>query len=49
MLAAPICNYYERDKFGCKNLYVTKAPIFMLKVLKLYLFCLPMLVALCFI
>src|SRR5664279_1540525 len=41
-------NYYERGKYGCRNIHVTKFPLFMLKVLKLLLFCLPMLVALCF-
>ena len=42
-------SYYEREKYGCKSFQVTKTPLFMLKVLKLHLFCLPMLVTLCFI
>ena len=39
---------YERGKFGCKNLHVTKPPLFALKVLKLDLLHLSMVVALCF-
>src|SRR3954469_21333368 len=35
-------NYFERGKFGCRNFHVTKTPLFMLKVLKLFLFHLPM-------
>ena len=42
-------SYYERGKYGCKSFQVTKTPLFMLKVLKLHLFLLPMLVSLCFI
>ena len=41
-------NYFERGKFGCRNFHVTKTPLFMLKVLKLFLFYLPMHVTLCF-
>ena len=41
-------NYFERGKFGCINYHVTKTPLFMLKVLKLFLFYLPMHVTLCF-
>jgi len=41
-------SYYERGKYGCKSFQVTKTPLFMLEVLKLYLFHLSMLVALCF-
>ena len=41
-------SYYERGKYGCKIFQVAKIPLFMLKVLKLYLFNLCMLVALCF-
>src|ERR1041385_314431 len=40
-------NYFERGKIGCRN-FVTKTPLFMLKVLKLFFFHLPMLVTLCF-
>ena len=41
-------NYYERGKYGCRNIYVTKFPLFMVKVLQLLLFCLPVIFALCF-
>ena len=41
-------NYYERGKCGCRNFHVTKIPLFVLKVLKLFLLHLPMLVVLCF-
>src|SRR3954464_7127432 len=41
-------NYFESGKFGCRNFHVTKTPLFMLKVLKLFSFYLPMLVTLCF-
>ena len=41
-------NYFERGKFGCRNFHVTKTPLSMLKVLKLFFFYLPMLVTLCF-
>ena len=41
-------NYIEKGKLGCRNVHVTKTPLCMLKVLKLFLFHLPMLVTLCF-
>src|SRR3954471_7797609 len=41
-------SYYERGKHGFMHLNNIKFPLFMLKVLKLHLFCFPMLVALCF-
>jgi hypothetical protein len=41
-------SYYERGKHGFMHLNNIKSPLFMLKVLMLQLFCLPMLVALCF-
>jgi hypothetical protein len=41
-------SYYERGKHGFMDLNNIKFPLFMLKFLKLHLFCLPMLVALCF-
>ena len=41
-------NYYERGKCGCRNFHVTKIPLFVLKVLKLFLLHLLMLVALWF-
>src|SRR4051812_30907294 len=44
----PTENYFERGKFGCRNFHVTKTLLFMLILLKLFLFHLPMLVALCF-
>jgi hypothetical protein len=40
--------YYERGKHGFMHLNNIKFPLFMLKVLKLHLFCFPMLVALRF-
>ncbi len=41
-------SYYERGKHGLMYLTNIKFPLFMLKILKLHLFCFPMLVALCF-
>ena len=41
-------NYFERGKIGCRKFHVTKIPLFMLKVLRLFLFHLPMHVTLCF-
>jgi hypothetical protein len=41
-------SYYEIGKHGFMNLNNIKSPLFMLKVLMLHLFCLPMLVASCF-
>jgi hypothetical protein len=41
-------NYYERGKYGCWNSHVTKKPLFILKVLELLLFYLPILVTMCF-
>jgi hypothetical protein len=41
-------SYYERGKHGFMHLNNIKFPLSMLKFLKLHLFCLPMLVALCF-
>ena len=32
----PTCNYYERGKYGCRNLHVTKLPLDMLKLLMLH-------------
>src|SRR5215216_4229839 len=40
-------NYYERVTYACRLLTNIKFPLFMLKVLKLHLFCLPMLVDPC--
>ena len=41
-------NYYQRGTYAYRYLNNIKFPLFMLKFLKLHLFCLPMLVALCF-
>ena len=40
-------NYYERGTYSCRLLTNIKFPLFMFKVLKLHLFCLPMLVDSC--
>src|SRR3954471_8979703 len=40
--------YYERGTYAHRYFNNIKFPLFMLKVLKLHLFCLPMLIALCF-
>jgi hypothetical protein len=41
-------SYYERGKHGLMDLNNIKFPLFLLEFLKLHLFCIPMLVALCF-
>jgi hypothetical protein len=41
-------SYYERGNHGFMHLNIIKFPLLMLEFLKLHLFCLPMLVALCF-
>src|ERR1041385_5399103 len=41
-------NYFKRGKFGCRNFHITKRPLVMLKVLKLFFFDLLMHVTLCF-
>jgi hypothetical protein len=41
-------SYYERGKHGFMHLNIIKFPLFLLEFLKLHLFCLPMLVVLCF-
>jgi hypothetical protein len=41
-------SFYERGKHGFMHLNNIKFPLFLLEFLKLYLFYLPMLVALCF-
>ena len=41
-------SYFERGKHGHVHLNDVKFPRFMLKALKLHLFCLPMLVDFCF-
>ena len=40
-------NYYEVGTYACRNCNNIKFPLYVLKVLKLYLFCLPMLVDSC--
>lgn len=42
-------NYYKRGKYGCRNFHGTKTPLYMLKILKLLVFYLPMLVTLFFL
>ena len=41
-------NYYEGGTYACRNCNNIKFPLYVLKVLKLYLFCLPMLVDSCY-
>ena len=41
-------NYYDGGTYACTYLNNMKFPLFMLKVLKLHLFCLPMLVDFCY-
>ena len=40
-------NYYERGTYACRNCNNIKFPLYVLKVLKLCLFCLPMVVDSC--
>src|ERR1041385_1106532 len=40
-------NYFETGKFGCRNFHITKTPLFMMKVFKLFFLHLPMLLTLC--
>ena len=40
-------NYYERGTYACKNCNNVKFPLYVLKILKLCLFYLPMLVDYC--
>ena len=42
-------NYYERGKYGCRSFYGIETPLYVLKVLKLLLFYLPMPVTLFFV
>src|ERR1041385_3834979 len=44
----PTENYYERGTYAYRYSNNIKFPLFTLKVLKLHLFCLPMLISLCF-
>ena len=41
-------NYYERGTYAYRYLNIINFPLFMLKVSKLHLFCLPILISLCF-
>ena len=43
----PTCNYYERGKYGCRNFYVTKLPLVMLRLLLFFSVSLHMLVFAC--
>ena len=43
----PTCNYYEIGKYGCRNLHVTKLPLFMSRLLSSLSFSLHMLVFAC--
>ena len=40
-------NYYEGGIHACRSAIISSFPLYVLKVLKLYLFCLPMLVDSC--
>ena len=40
-------NYYEAGVYACRNCNNIKFPLYVLKILKLYLFCIPMLVDSC--
>jgi hypothetical protein len=42
-------SYYERGKHGLMDFNNIKFPLFMLQILKLHLFCLPMLVTMCLV
>src|ERR1041385_839064 len=44
----PTENYYERGTYAHRYFNNIKFTLFMLKALKLHLFCLPMLISLCF-
>ena len=41
--------YYERGEYGCTNFHGIETPLYMLKVLKLLFFYLPMIVTLFFV
>ena len=43
----PTCNYYERGKYGCRNFYLTKLPLVMLRLLSSLSSSLHMLVFAC--
>jgi polyferredoxin len=44
-----LLSYYERGKHGLMDLNNIKFPLFMLQILKLHLFYLPMLVTMCLV
>src|ERR1041385_4202037 len=44
----PTGNYYDKGTYSYRYFNNIKFPLFMLKALKLHLFCLPMLISLCF-
>ena len=43
----PTCNYYEREKYDCRNFHVTKLPLVMLRLLLFLCASLHMLVFAC--
>ena len=43
----PTCNYYEREKYGCRNFHVTKLPLDMLRLLLFLAYSLHVLVFAC--
>ena len=44
----PTCNYYERGKYGCRNFYLTKLPLVMLRLLSSLSSSLHMLIFACY-
>ena len=44
----PTCNYYERGKYGCRNFYLTKLPLVMLRLLSSLCSSLHMLIFACY-
>ena len=44
----PTCNYYERGKHGCRNFYLTKLPLVMLRLLSSLSSSLHMLIFACY-
>ena len=44
----PTCNYYKRGKYGCRNFYLTKLPLVMLRLLSSLSSSLHMLIFACY-
>ena len=44
----PTCNYYERGKYGCRNFYLTKLPLVILRLLSSLSSSLHMLIFACY-